>query len=75
MAEFLRQKKIRGFMLNLDFYHAYDRVCLPYVDRVLAAMGFGDFFRVVVATFHKGATASFLLTRITREIPITFSIW
>ncbi len=25
--EFMRQRKRRGFMLNLDFYHAYDRVC------------------------------------------------
>jgi hypothetical protein len=58
----------------LDFYHAYDRVCLAYVDRVLAAMGFGDTFRGVVATLHRGATASFLLHRITPAVPITFSM-
>ncbi len=38
-------------------------------------MGFGDFFRGVVATLHKGATASFLLNGITREVPSTFFIW
>ncbi len=41
-AEFIHQRKRRGFMLNLDFYHAYDRVCLPYVDKVLERMGFGQ---------------------------------
>jgi hypothetical protein len=40
-----------------DFYHAYDRVCLPYVDKVLEAAGFGLAFREVVATLHRGATA------------------
>jgi hypothetical protein len=25
--EYMRPRKGRGFMLNLDFYHAYDRVC------------------------------------------------
>ncbi len=24
MAEFIRQRKRRGFMTNLDFYHAFD---------------------------------------------------
>ncbi len=48
-AEFMRQTNRRGFLLNLDFYHAYDRVCLPYVDRVLGAMWFGETFREVVA--------------------------
>jgi hypothetical protein len=73
-AEFVRLRKRKTFLLNLDFYHAYDRVCLSFVDRVLAAMGFGDGFRGVVATLHRGATASFLLHRITPEVPITFSI-
>jgi hypothetical protein len=44
------------------------------VDRVLEAMGFGQIFRRVMATLHMGATASFLLQRITRALPITFSI-
>jgi hypothetical protein len=61
----------------LSFYVmslAYDRVCLANVDRVLAAMGFGDVFRGVVATLHRGATASFLLHRIILEAPITLSL-
>jgi hypothetical protein len=60
--------------MNLDFYCSYDRVCLLYVDKVLAAMGFGSFFREVVATLHMGMTASFLLHCITRAVPITFSV-
>ncbi len=73
-AEFVRQRKRNGFLMNLDFYHAYDRVCLPYVDKVLEAAGFGLVFREVVATLHRGATASFLLHRISRALPITFSV-
>ncbi len=60
--------------MNLDFYHAYDRIRLAYVDRVLAAKGFGDIFRGVVATLHRGAMASFLLHCITPAVLITFSI-
>jgi hypothetical protein len=60
--------------MKLDFYHAYDRVCLPYVDRVLKAAGFEVAFREVVATLHRGASASFPLHRISRALPITFSV-
>jgi hypothetical protein len=59
-AEFVQQRKRRGLMLNLDVYHAYDRVCLPYIDRVLAALGFGTIFREMVLPLHGGASASFL---------------
>jgi hypothetical protein len=47
---------------------------LAYVDRVLAAMGFGDIFRGVVARLHREATASFLLHCITPAVLITFAI-
>ena len=63
-----------GFLLNLDFFHAFDRVCMPYVDRVLEAMGFGDGFREVVRTLHRGATAVFLLDDLSREILVEFSV-
>ena len=63
-----------GFILNLDFFHAFDRVCLPYLDCVLEAMGFGITFRAVVATLHDGATATFLLQTLSREIPVEFSV-
>jgi hypothetical protein len=73
-VECVRQSKRKAFFLNLDFYHAYDRTSLAYVDRVLAATGFGDIFRGVVATLYKGATASFLLHCVTPAESITFSI-
>ncbi len=57
-------------MMSLDFYHAYDRVCLPYMDKVLEAMGFGH----KVTTFHRGANASFLLHWVSRAVAITFSV-
>jgi hypothetical protein len=62
----VHQRKRTGFLINLDFYHVYDRVCLSYVDRVLEAMAFGPEFREVVPTLHSGATASFLLPKVTR---------
>ena len=61
-----------GFIFNLDFFHAFDRVCLFYLDCVLEAMGFGATFRAVVATLHSGATATFLLQTLSREIPVEF---
>ena len=38
-------------------------------------MGFGAIFRGWVTTLHSGATATFLLNRLSREVPITFSVW
>jgi hypothetical protein len=56
MAEFIRQRRRWGFLMNLDFYYAYVSVCLPYMEKVLPAMGFGNIFREMVATMHRGAT-------------------
>ncbi len=41
-VEFIHQRNKMGFMVKLDFYHAYDRVCWPYEDWVPAAMAFSD---------------------------------
>ena len=73
-AEYLRQRGQPGFLLSLDFFHAYDRVSLPWVDQVLAAMGFGVVFRSWVAALHRGASASFLLHALSRPLEILFSI-
>ena len=37
-------------------------------------MGFGDIFRGWVRTLHLGAEAVFLLSRLSRSVPITFSV-
>ena len=74
VVEARRQQKRPGFLLNLDFFHAYDRVCMPYVDRVLDVMGFGAIFRGWIRTLHSGAAAVFLLEKLSREVDITFSV-
>jgi hypothetical protein len=71
-AELIRQQIMTVFMVNLDFYHAYERVCLPYVVRVLAAISFGDIIREVENTLHRDVSASFLLCQITRAEPILY---
>jgi hypothetical protein len=73
-VELIHQRNKMGFMVKLDFYHAYDRVCLPSGDRVPAAMGFSDMFQKVVHTLHRCSVASFLLSRITTSVPFTFSV-
>ena len=71
VMEAKKRQKRPGFLLNLDFFHAYDWVCMPYADRVL---GFGDIFRGWVRTLHSGAAAVFLLDKLSRQVAITFSI-
>jgi hypothetical protein len=61
-VEFLYQRKRKGLLLNLEFYHACDRVCLPYVDKVLEVVALG-LFPGMVETLHKS-----------RAIPISFSV-
>ena len=73
-ADFLQQHQQPGFLLSLDFFHAYDRVCLAWVDRVLEAMGFGGVFRRWVLTLHKGASARFMLHSLSPELAVSFSI-
>jgi hypothetical protein len=63
-----------GFLLSLDFFHAYDRVSLDWLDQVIEAMGFGLIFRGWIKTLHRGASASFLLHKISPALAIFFSI-
>ena len=60
-ATFLHQHNLPGYLVSLDFFHAYDRVCLQWVDLVLEAMGFGPVLCRWVADLHRGATATFML--------------
>jgi len=73
-AEHLRMKGGPGFLVSLDFFHAYDRVCLVWVDRILQAMGFSAVVRGWVATLHRGAAATFMLHGLSPSIPLLFSI-
>ncbi|MBM3939095.1 MAG: hypothetical protein FJ333_10665, partial [Sphingomonadales bacterium] len=73
-ASFLHQHNMPGYLVSLDFYHAYDRVCMAWVDQVLEAMGFGRVLRGWVATLHRGASAVFMLHGLSREIEVIFSM-
>ena len=33
-AEYLHRHQKPGYLMSLDFFHAYDRVSLPWVDKV-----------------------------------------
>ncbi len=73
-ADFLHRHQLPGYQLSLDFFHAYNTVSMDWVDRVLEAMGFGLIFRGWMATLHRGASASFLLSNISPVLAILFSI-
>jgi hypothetical protein len=73
-AEYLHRRGVPGFLLSLDFYHAYDRVSLPWLDRVLEAMGFGVVLRRWVATLHRRASACFMLHSLSPDLPVEFFI-
>jgi hypothetical protein len=73
-AEALWRKRMPGFLVSLDFFHAYDRVSMAWVDKVLEAMGFGRILREWVATLHKDVMASFMLHSLSPELRILFSI-
>jgi hypothetical protein len=71
---YLRQRRLPGFLVSLDLFHAYDRVDLRWVEAVLEAMGFGPTFRGWIQTLHRGAAACFMLHSLTLDLLILFSI-
>jgi hypothetical protein len=73
-VEYLQQRQLPGYVVSLDFFHAYDRVDLQWVDKVLAAFGFGAEWRRWIQLLHKNATAAFMLHSLSPDLLITFSI-
>jgi hypothetical protein len=73
-AEFLHRHQLPGFLLSLDFFLAYDRVSMDWVDSVLEAMGFGQVFRGWIAILHREAATFFLLHGVSPILAILFSI-
>ncbi len=62
-------------LVKLVFYYVNDRVGLSFVDNVpKAMMAFGSVLWDVIKTPHHGASASFLLQRVTAALHI-FLIW
>jgi hypothetical protein len=74
VSEYLHRRNLPGFLLSLDFFHAFDRVSLQWLDRVLEAMGFGLVLRQWVATLHRHATACFMLHSLSPDQEVEFSI-
>jgi hypothetical protein len=64
---------VSGFLLSLDFYHAYERVSLPWLDIVLKAMGFDVVLCQSVATLHRQASACFMPHSLLPDLLIDFS--
>ncbi len=56
-AEYFHQRWLPGFLSTLDFFHAYDHVCLQWVDQVLKAVGYGPLLRRIVTMLHKGGNS------------------
>jgi hypothetical protein len=73
-AEYLHRRGVPGFLLSLDFFHAYNRVSIQWLDRVLEAMGFGVVLRRWVATLHRQASTCFLLHTLSPDMAVEFSI-
>ncbi len=74
LSEYLHRRNLPGFLLSLDFFHAFDRVSLQWLDRVLEAMSFGLVLRQWVATLHRRATACFMLHSLSPDQEVEFSI-
>jgi hypothetical protein len=73
-AEYLHRHQMPGYLLSFDFFHDYDSVSLPWVDKVMEDMGFEAIFRGWAATLYQHVSAAFLLHNITPFITILFSI-
>ena len=61
-------------IVSLDFFKAYDRVCLKYLKQVMKAMKIPDIFIDWILLLHRDADTSLLLDFITKPISILFSV-
>ena len=70
----VKQIKSEACLISLDFFKAYDRVLLEFLIKVMKRMNFGDEFTDWILMLHDGASTRLILTRLTREILLRFSI-
>ena len=63
-----------GVVVSYDLFKAYDRVWVPYLTKVMTAMGFGDKFVSWVVMLHEGASTQFILNFLTDPINIMISV-
>jgi hypothetical protein len=73
-VEYLHHRQAPGYIVSLDFFHAYDCVDLKWVDKVMAACGFGRTWRRWVRLLHRSTSAAFMLHSLSPALLITFSI-
>jgi hypothetical protein len=60
-AVFIRKSKIPKALLKLDISKAFDTVAWPFLLNTLQAFGFGDLWRMWVATLLSTATSRILI--------------
>jgi Reverse transcriptase (RNA-dependent DNA polymerase) len=74
-VEYLNLHQLPGYVVNLDFFHAYDWVDLKWVDKVLQAFSFDRMFRRWSRLLHKDASAVFMPHRLSLALIKSFSLW
>ena len=63
-----------GVLVSYDLFKAYDRVCIPYLCRVLGAMGFDSKFLEWVVMLNQGVTTRFILQSLSQPVDIKISV-
>jgi hypothetical protein len=74
VAKCLHRPDVPGFLLSLDFFHAYHRVSVQWLNCVLKALGFEVVHHHWVATLHCHASACLALHTVVPDMAVEFSI-
>jgi hypothetical protein len=74
VAKYLHRPDVPGFLLRLDFFHAYHRVSVQWLNCVLKAMGFEVVLHHWVATLHCQASACLTFHTVLPDMAVEFSI-
>jgi hypothetical protein len=61
-----------GFLLSLEFFHAYDRISIQWVDHVLKAMTLGVILLQWASTLHRQASACFSWHTLSPDMAVVF---
>ena len=70
----VKERNSQACLITLDFFKAYDRVCLSFLIKVMKKMNFGTLFTSWISMLHEGATTRFIISGLTRAIKLLFSI-
>ena len=73
---YLERMQQPGIMLFLDFEKAFDRLDRPWIERCMAATGFGPGLQRWVRLLHSGTTASVAMNGWqTRSFPVSSGVF